>query len=231
MKNKNKNNELINFYELEGVKKLGNKYINPNYSFHKIEIPFRGVIIGSSGSGKSLTVMNLINAMPNTFNHIYIYTKAQEKLYDYIQQQLPADLLTISYNNLGDCQNHIENEVYYGQSLCIFDDMVNEKNQKCIEELYIRGRKIAGGISILYLSQSYFKIPKIIRLQCQYIFIIKVSGIRDLKLILSDYSLNTTTDELLKKYNYVSKEFNNFFLIDLVSPNDKTYRKNFLEYI
>ena len=224
--------EFINPYELKKVQKFMNKSINPNYPIHKIKVPFRALLIGSSGSGKTATLLNLINLMPNTFNHIYIYTKAEEALYDYLQSQLPSDLLTISYD-LADCENHLKNEIYYGQSLVVFDDMCNGKNQKCIEEMYIRGRKIAGGISMLYLTQSYYKVPKTIRLQCQYVFIIKVSGIRDLKLILSEYNLGSTKEELLTKYNYCcnSGEFGNFLLIDLEAPQNKTFRKNWDEYI
>lgn len=225
-----KDNKLINFYELPKVKSMDKKYINPYFKHHNITVPFRGLIIGASGAGKSLTTLNIISAMSNTFNHIYIYTKAEEKLYDYLQQQLSKDLLTVCYN-LAACAEHISKDIYYGQSLVIFDDMITEKDQKCIEELYIRGRKMAGGISLLYLSQSYYQIPKTVRLQSQYIFIIKVSGSKDLKLILSEYSLNTSKEELVEKYKYVSKEFNNFFLIDLQAPQDKTFRKNFSEYI
>ena len=110
--------------------------------------------------------------MAGTFNHIYIfYTKASEPLYDYLISQLSSDLLTIAYDL--DSLRNFNDDNYYGQSLVIFDDMVNEKNQKAISELYIRGRKIKGGISLLYLTQSYFQVPKIIRVQCQYIFILK----------------------------------------------------------
>jgi hypothetical protein len=140
-------------------------------------------------------------------------------------------MLTIKYS-LNDCRTFKETD-YYGSSLVIFDDQINEKDQKCINELYIRGRKIAGGISLLYLTQSYFKVPKIIRLQCQYIFILKVSGVRDLKMILSEYSLSATKEQLTNMYEYScnSGTFGSFMLIDLVADQNKTYRKNFTEYL
>ena len=56
-------------------------------------------------------------------------------------------------------------------------------------ELFIRGRKIGKGLSLIYLSQSFFKIPKIIRQQFNYLFLLKLSSGRDLNLILSDFSL------------------------------------------
>lgn len=230
-KSKQTNSDMINFYTLKKVDKFKTKSVNPNYNKHNISVPFRGVLIGSSGSGKTNLLLNIINQFSNTFNHIYIYTQAVEPLYEYLESQLGPDMLTIKYS-LNDCRTFNEKD-YYGQSLIIWDDQINEKDQKCINELYIRGRKIAGGISMLYLTQSYFKVPKIIRLQCQYVFILKVSGVRDLKMILSEYSLSATKEQLTKMYEYScnSGTFGSFMLIDLVADQNKTYRKNFTEFL
>jgi hypothetical protein len=85
---------------------------------------------------------------------------------------------------------------------------------------------------MLYLSQSFFKIPKIIRLQCDYVFIIKTPNLRDLNLILTEFSLNATKEQMTNMYNYVcnSEEFGNFFLIDMKASQNSglTYRKNFI---
>jgi len=223
-------NKIINFYEQKKVKKFMPKSHNPEYQNHLIKVPFRGIIIGSSGSGKTNMLMNLISIMKGTFNHIYIYTRAEEPLYNYLQSQIKDDMLTISYD-LDDCRNFNE-ENYYGQSLVIFDDQVNEKNQRCISELYIRGRK--KNISLLYLTQSYYKVPKTVRLQCQYIFVIKVSGVRDLKMMLMEYSLGATKEQLQNMYNYCCNNggsFGNFLMVDLNAPQDKTYRLNWNEFL
>lgn len=237
-KGKTKKAEIVdvsikNPYENPEVQKHMPKSRNPYQKYHGISVPFRACLIGSSGSGKTATLMNIISVMPKTFNHIYIYTRAHEPLYDYLREQLDDTLLTISYD-LNDLREFPE-EKYYGQSLVVLDDMVNEsqKSQQCIYELYIRGRKIAGGVSLLYLTQSYFKVPKIIRLQCQYIFILKVSGVRDLKMILSEYSLGASKEQLTKMYEYAcnSGVFGHFLLIDLQADQSKTYRKNFDEIL
>ena len=191
--------EMINSYELPGVKQFQKKHINPNYKNHGITVPFRGILIGSSGSGKTNLLLNLINQMPNTFNHIYVYTQAQEPIYDFLQEEL-GDVFSIYYSL--DKLREADESKWYGQSLIVLDDMVNEKDQRCISEMYIRGRKIQGGISLLYLTQSYFKVPKTVRLQTQYIFILKVAGARDLNMILSEYGLSTTKDKMLQMYNH-----------------------------
>lgn len=225
-------NSMYNFYELPKVQKLMPKSHNPCFKNHQIKVPFRAIFIGATGSGKTNTFMNILDKMRNTFNHIYIYTRAEEVLYDYLISQIPDDLLTIKYS-LDDCRKFKEAD-YYGQSLVVFDDMVNEKNQKCIHELFIRGRKIEGGISLLYLSQSYFNIPKIVRQQCQYVFIIKVSGVRDLKMMLSEYALTVDKHKLIKMYNKICSgdgKFSDFLMIDLNAPQNKSFRKNFKEII
>ena len=153
-KKSNKNdNEIINCYELKKVQKFTKASINPNYKNNNIKVPFRALLIGSSGAGKTNLLMNIIHRFPGTFNHIYIYTKAIEPIYEYLESQLDSSLLTVKYD-LTSC-NSFSEEDYYGQSLVIFDDMVNEseKDQKCIKELYIRGRKIEGGISLLTAEQ------------------------------------------------------------------------------
>ena len=222
--------KMINFYEEKKVKKFMPKSRNPQYKNHLIKLPYRGCMVGSSGSGKSNTLLNLISIMSDTFNKIYIYTQAKEPLYEYLASQLHEDLLTISYD-LNDLRNFDEDN-YYGQTLVVFDDQVNEKDQRCINELYIRGRKL--GISLLYLSQSYFKIPKIVRLQCQYIFVIKVSGKRCLNMMLSEYALGADKRQLENMYNYCCNNdgsFGNALIVDLNAPQSKTYRKNYLEFL
>ena len=223
--------EMINFYTLPKVQKFMTKSINPNYKNHNVTVPFRSVVIGSSGSGKTNNLLNIIHKFNNTFNHIYVYTQAEEPLYNFLESQISSDLLTIQYD-LDFCRKFKEDD-YYGQSLIIFDDQVNEKDQQCIRELYIRGRKIAGGISLMYLTQSYFTVPKIVRLQCQYVIIIKTYGARDLKLMLSEYALSATKGQLTKMYEDCCNngKFGSFFLIDLVAPQNKSFRRNFKKYL
>ncbi len=232
-----KDEEMINFYTLPKVKKLKKNVKNPNYDLHKMDAIFRLICIGSSGSGKTNMIFNLIHKFSNTFNHIYVFTQESETLYDYLQNVLCDDLLTIRYNldDLNNCNGDF-NDYFYGTSLCIFDDQVvkSKNEQKVIQELFIRGRKVANGVSLCYLSQSYYGIPKIIRLQTNYCVIIKISSNRDLKMILSEYSLNCSKEQLQKMYNYsCNTAFGNIFMIDLQSPQEKgmTYRRNFLEFL
>jgi hypothetical protein len=228
---------MINFYELPKVQPYKTNVKNPNYENHKMDAIFRNAVLGASGAGKTNYIFNLITKFSDTFNHIYVFTQERETLYDYLESQISSDLLTIRYNldDLNNCNGDF-NSYFYGTSLVIFDDQVvqSKLEQKSIIQMFIRGRKVAGGVSLCYLSQSYFGIPKMIRNQLNYVTIIKISSNRDLKMILSEYNLTSTKEQLLKMYNYCCNgDFGNVFTIDLQSSQEKgmTYRRNFLEFL
>ena len=63
-----------------------------------------------------------------------------------------------------------------------------EQKQSKIKELFIRGRKMCGnkGISCMYLTQSYFQCPPLIRKQMTGLVIRKINGKRDLTSILRE---------------------------------------------
>ena len=61
--------------------------------------------------------------------------------------------------------------------LIVFDDMSadmisNNKLNPIVTELFIRGRKL--NISIVFITQSYFKVPKDVRLNSTHFFIMKI---------------------------------------------------------
>ena len=58
-------------------------------------------------------------------------------------------------------------------------DMINNKNlNSIITELFIRGRKL--NISLVFIAQSYFKVPKDVRLNSIHFFVMKIPNKREL---------------------------------------------------
>jgi hypothetical protein len=226
--------EVKNFYELDDVQAFCNRSHNPYYELHGIKVPFRMAIIGGSGSYKTGTVMNIISKMNQTFNNIEIFCRcADEPLYNYLKTKIDPEMLTIN-EGLGELNKRDLNEYYKsrGSTLIIFDDLCLERDQSKIGELFIRGRKLGNGVSLIYISQKYFKIPKEVRGQLNYIILKKISGKGDLARILSDTSLGATKEQLLNMYKYCCcQDLVSFMLIDLETSQDKTYRKNFVEYL
>ena len=69
--------KLKDWYAEKGVQKYLTKQNNPHFDQHHIKIPFRMLICGNSGSGKTSTLMNLIYNMPGTFQEIQIVCKSK----------------------------------------------------------------------------------------------------------------------------------------------------------
>jgi len=228
MQNKkaNKHNaELIDWY-----KKIPQKYLtkthNPNFNIHGIKLPFRMLIIGGSGAGKTQTLMNLIHNMGNTFNDIYIITKNKnEPIYEYLEDKLGNKGVSVveGIENAPDLDKDINKE---DQTLIVMDDLVLERNQKPLEEYFIRARK--QNASLVYISQSYFAVPPIIRKNLNYLVIKQLANLPDLFRIMREYSLGVDKKILLKLYeNSTTDNKQDFLLVDLdAEPNDR-FRKNF----
>ena len=72
----------------------------------------------------------------------------------------------------------------------MFDDMIAVS--PIVTELFLRGRKL--NISVVFLVQSCFKVPKTIRLNAAHYIIIEIPNKRDLQQIASNHS----SDMILK---------------------------------
>ena len=89
-------------------------------------------------------------------------------------------------NDMQDVYKNIEdyNPIKKRKVLIIFDDMIadminNNKLNPIVTELFIRGRKL--NISIVFITQSYFKVPKDVRLNSTHFFIMKIPNKRELR--------------------------------------------------
>ena len=85
------------------------------------------------------------------------------------------------YENIEDYNKKRKRKV-----LIIFDDMINhvmsDKNaQQVLKDLFIRCRKL--NISLCFLTQSYFSVPKVVRLNCTHYIIFKLYNKRELQKI------------------------------------------------
>ena len=155
--------------------------------------PYRIHIIGGSGSGKTNALLNLINNQPDV-DKIYLYAKdPYEKKYQYlINKREKAGLnyfndakAFMEYSNdMQDVHKNIEdyNPIKKRKILLVFDDIIadminNNKLNPIVTELFIRGRKL--NISIVFIAQSYFKVPKDVRLNSTHFFIMKIPNKRE----------------------------------------------------
>ena len=143
--------------------------------------PYRILIIGGSGSGKTNALLNLIN-QPD-IDKAYLYAKdPYEARYQFVINKRESTRLKY-FNDLkaysNDMQYIYKNIEEYNpdkerKTLIVFDDIIaytinNKKLNSIVTELFIRGRKI--NISFVFINQSYFKTPKDFRLNSTHILL------------------------------------------------------------
>ena len=115
------------------------------------------------------------------------------------------------------------------QTLIIFDDFITDINRHpIISEYFVRGRK--KGASIMFLSQSYYGTPKIIRQNINYLVVLKLGGTRDINSILRECSVDLTKEQLLRMYNEATRENFNVLIFNLDKSGNERYRRNFTDY-
>ena len=207
---------MINFDDYTNQSKTNH---NPRWPYIP-DHPYRILIIGSSGSGKTNALLNLTNNQSD-IDKTYLYAKdPYEAKYQYlIKKRAKVELdhfddlkAFIEYSN--DMQDVYKNIEDYNlgkkrKILIIFDDMIadminNKKLNPIVTELFIRGRK--PNISIAFITQSYFKSPKDVRLNSTHFFIMKILNKRELQQIALNHSSDIDFKDFIKIYKKCTKE-------------------------
>ena len=130
------------------------------------------------------------------------------------------------YKNINDYNPNKENKI-----LIVFDDMIadminNKKLSAIVTELFIRGRKL--NISLVFIGQSYFKVPKDVRLNTTHFLIMKIPN----KIELQQIALNNSSDidlkDFIKIYEKCTDKECSLLVTDttFTSDNPLRFRKN-----
>ena len=118
--------------------------------------------------------------------------------------------------------------------LIVFDDMIadmtnNKKLNPVVTELFIRGRKL--NISIVFITQSYFKVLKDVGLNSTQFFIMKIPNKRELQQIALNHSSDIDFKDFIRIYKKCTAETDSFLVNDTTLPSDDPLRstKNLLK--
>ena len=107
------------------------------------------------------------------------------------------------------------------KKLIVFADMIadimnNRRLQAIIKELFNRCRKL--NISPVFITQSYFSVPKDVRLNSTHYLIMKINTRQELQNITIDHSEDIDYKGFMKIYRECTKEPFNFLTIDATLP-------------
>ena len=229
---------MINFDEYTNENK---KEHNLNWSYIP-DHPYRILIIGGSRTGKKNALLNLINNQQD-IDKIYLYEKdLYEDKYQYLINKrervginhlnYPKAFIEYSndmhkvYKNIDNYNPDKENKI-----LIVFDDMIadminNKKLNSIVPESFIRGRKL--NISLIFITQSYFKVPKEVRNNSTHLFIMKIPNKRQLMQIAINHSSDINTKDFIEIYRKCTDKPYSFLVIDTTLPSNNSlrFRKN-----
>lgn len=204
--------------------------------------PFRAIVCGATGYGKTNSVCNLLlnPAFKLDYDHIYLYARdlSEEKyvlLIKYftdieakILQKTNEVIKLITYSNKLEDLAKLETIDKTKQNIVIFDDWSNEKtaNLEEVKNYYTMGRKF--NVSCFYICHSWYAIPKMIRLNTQYVLGYRLPSARELRELQKELATNIDKDDFIRAYKEATKNGYEFILIDKRSNDPKEqYRREF----
>ena len=222
---------------LDNIVNNNNKKHNEKWSYI-LDHPYRILIIGRSGSGTTNILLNLINEQKD-IDKIYLYAEdLSEPKYDYlIRNRENTEIKHLNdskafiecSNTMDDIYENINN---YNPNrnreiLNFFDDMIadimtNKKFQSITKELFIRCRK--QNISHVFITKSYFSVPKDVRLNSTYYLIIKINEKRELQNIAINHSADIDFKDFMKIYRECTKEPYSFLTTNTTLPSSNPLR-------
>ena len=93
--------------------------------------------------------------------------------------------------------------------LTVFNDMIadminNKKINPVVTELFIRGRKL--NISNVFINQSYFKVPKDVKINSTHSFSMKIPNKRELQQTALNHSSDIDFKDFMKIYKKCTTE-------------------------
>ena len=206
------------------------------------------LIVRGSGSGKTNALLNLLKEQHsgNPSDKIYLYARdLNEPKYQFLIKKReevgikhlndPKSFIEYSayiddvYNNIDDYNPNRKRKILIVSDDMIADIMTNKNFQAIIKELFIRCRKL--DISLVFITQSYFSVPKKVRLNSTHYLIMKIHKKRELQQIATNHSADIEYNDFMKIYKKCTSEPYSFLTTDttLLANNFLSFRKNIFD--
>ena len=227
--------KIVNYYD--HIKKEDKAmYHYPNEAQINISLPARLLVCGPSGTGKTNVILNLMKGIGIWDKVIILAKDLEEPLYKHVievyrklekKHKVQILLAISSVNDMPDLDKDFDPKE---NTLLICDDLIceNAKDLTKLEPFWVRGRK--KSITMAFLAQGYFDVPKKIRKNSNYVILKKISNPLDLGRILKEYALDISKDKMRSMYDYAMQgdAHTSFFMLDALTKKEELkYRANF----
>ena len=131
------------------------------------------------------------------------------------------------YENIDDYNLSRKRKILFAFDEMIEDIMSNKKLQAIIKWLFIRCRKL--NISLVFITQSYFSVPKDVGLNSTHYLIMKISSRKELQNIVINHSADIDYNNFVRIYREWTRKMYSFLTIDTLPASDPLrFRKNLL---
>ena len=234
------------------IKEIKYEFKQSKYS-NVPKVPFRALIFGPSGSGKSVLLVSLIlDIYKDVFSRVFVFSPSVNHdsiwlpVKKYVKDELNVNeenekCFFEEYNGedlmkIIDTQTKItkylkdkkEKKLY--NVLVILDDIADApeiaRHNKLLQSLYVRGRH--AGISVITASQKAFILHPVIRVNATQLFIFRLRNKKELDSIVEELSALADTNTILEIYHTATAEDFNFLYVDLMKKNiNEMFYKNF----
>ena len=204
--------------------------LDKNYKNHLIKPCSMILAVGTTGSGKTNGVLELLSRTNGKWFEIILFSgsNVDEPMYRFLQEEIPD--ITVSNNpeelpRIEDYEECDKNQ----EKLIIFDDSVlsDAKTLKAISKWFMMARKLK--FTVIMLTQDYTTTPIFIRRNLHYLELFKITDNRDLLNIFSKVASEIDPNIMMKIYKECTATAGNFLMINMRADNPKDkYHQNYI---
>ena len=215
--------------DIPNIKPIKLKEYDVKQSKYKVaaKLPMRSIILGPSGSGKSILLQNFIlDIYSGCFSRVYIFSPSINV--DFQTWSPVKSYLDKEVNN-GDKDEEFYFDHYDEEALFniidtqrkIIDDFADDvkfsRNSKLLHSLFTRGRH--SQISTIVATQKFNALSPIIRVNASDLYVFRLRNYSDLQTFLDEVSAIASKDVILEMYNLAVDEPFSFLTVKLTSKN------------
>ena len=232
--------------DIPSIKPIKLKEYEVKQSKYKVaaKLPMRSIILGPSGSGKSILLQNMIlDIYKGCFSRVYIFSpsinvdyqtwepvkkyleevnngnKDEEYYFDHYEEEGLFNIIDTQKKIIEYQKKHNHNKLF--SILIVVDDFADDvkfsRNSKLLHSLFTRGRH--SQISTIVATQKFNALSPIIRVNASDLYVFRLRNYSDLQTFLDEVSAIASKDVILEMYNLAVDEPFSFLTVKLTSKN------------